>query len=132
MSTNHPPVSGIIGNIIINSYDYKMQSTALPINSSKSIPFIDQMQGSKTVMIHAGGVIRTDFNPFSGASPPTTAKLNTFAVIKCEDQIGVEYATCPSALITLWDYKSEADGVATWEMVAVGNFTFEDFSHTTA
>ncbi len=139
MAQYFEPISGTDGSIVINNYEYPcskwtydMVQSNVPISSASSFPYVDQKPGYKNLTLTASGIARKDFNPFVGAK---AAYLGKVCNIKCiaSQGIGLEPQNATSnALVTRWIWEDNSDGMASWQLTAVGNWEFTNFAQGNA
>ncbi len=126
-------ISGNQGSIFVGNYelcaDYweweaKASATALPTVASRL--FVDTLSGHKTAMIKAHGSVSVEDNPFI-----QNLKINKYKDVRLTVKTSV-VAIMPNAFIAQWIYKDTIPGRAEWVLVAISNYSFQDFSGTDA
>lgn len=133
-------VSGIEGGINIGGYDVpcdyysaRLYTSAIPLPSVASGSYVDMIPGGhKQCVLQARGTWFADFNPFLDAH----LFLMTYKTIRLQIDEGVSDGPAqllmPSALITEWILSDEVNGRASFELTAVGDYSFNDFSGSPA
>ena len=128
-------IPGTIGKLIINgfelpatSWNWDNRQTSVALSTASSMPFVDMRKGTRMLTLRASGVARKTFNPFNlgGAENLYLGSYCNITVIANNVGLPVTKSNCPSCLIVSWNYLDETDGLTTWQLEAVGNWTYQN------
>lgn len=132
---NNTPISGINGVVKVGTYSnypaatwaFEMHSSSVPCKSLPSKLFVDVLPGFKTAKLTASGVCRVEFNPFVAARREYINQYKPI-IVTAYNLGGVrQIARADSALITDWHWRDDANGMATWQIVALADWQFYNF-----
>lgn len=112
-----------------DSWKVRLYTSSIALPSVASGAYVDIIPGGhKQCVLRATGVWCSDFNIFSTAHAYLASyKTIILQIDEGEDPDEGTQLVMPSAFLQEWEPETSVDGIARFSLLAIGNYTFNDF-----